>query len=152
MTQDSLIKEELYQQIRDIMPIACVDIVPIYHSKFLLAKRINIPEKETWYVPGGRILIGESFLSSAKRKMLEEIGLSVKLESLTYLTTQETIFNLHNGTKHTINIVYKCSIKEEPLIRLDTSQFSDFNWFEKIDATWPEYIKKILLLSGFEKN
>ena len=134
------------------MPVSCVDIVPIYQDKFLLAKRLNIPDKGEWYMPGGRVLLGETFMEAAKRKIFEEIGIAIEDKNLSYLATDETIFNNNDYIRHTINIVFKCSLKKNPIIKIDSKQFSDFGWFEKIDNHWPNYVKKMLQISGFREN
>lgn len=59
------------------MPILCVDVILTYKGKFVLVKRTNEPLKNSWWVVGGRAFKGEKTVSTAKRKVWEEVGLKV---------------------------------------------------------------------------
>ena len=102
------IPDVLYRQIVDTMPILCVDVVVIEQKKYLLGKRKNKPEKGTWWVPGGRVLKGETLHEAVHRKIKEELGISVRiLKSLGYFEGlyQENEYGLKSGT-HGVSIVF----------------------------------------------
>jgi colanic acid biosynthesis protein WcaH len=119
-----------YKKIVDVIPILCVDIVVRHKGKFLLVKRNNEPLKGEWWVPGGRLLKGETIENAAKRKMKEETGINIKIiKPLGYFEEhfKKNKFGLKSGI-HTLSIV----ILAEPLslnIKLD-EQSSDWK-FEK---------------------
>lgn len=71
----SYIGQELYNKILENVPIACVDIAIIVDGSVLLVKRKDAPAKGEWWVPGGRILKGETMKDAAKRKAQEEVGI-----------------------------------------------------------------------------
>src|SRR3990167_9419733 len=73
-----MIPSKLYKKIVELVPIVCVDIVVYYKGKFLLVKRSTEPLKGIWWIPGGRMLKGETTLKTAKRKIKEELGLKIK--------------------------------------------------------------------------
>ena len=66
---------KLYKKIVELVPIVCVDIIIFYKGKFVLVKRANEPLKDKWWIVGGRAYKGEDSLKTAKRKMMEEVGL-----------------------------------------------------------------------------
>ena len=71
-----IISEDLYSQIRKVMPIPCVDLlVQNEFGEVLLLKRADEPAKGEWWFPGGRVHYGETRLEAAKRKLREDCGL-----------------------------------------------------------------------------
>jgi len=69
----SFIKEHLYKEIIKNVPILCIDLIIMYQDQYLLVKRKESPLKGEWWVPGGRVQIGETVEATAKRKLIEEL-------------------------------------------------------------------------------
>ena len=73
--------DDLYgRMVRDCV-ICCVDCLLVRTTlegtkECLLVLRSSEPVKGVWWLPGGRLLKGESFFAAAKRKALQETGLS----------------------------------------------------------------------------
>ena len=67
----SFIQENLYKKIIKNVPILCVDLIIKYHDQYLLVQRKESPLKGEWWVPGGRVQIGETLEAAAKRKLTE---------------------------------------------------------------------------------
>ena len=102
-----VIPTDFYRKIVDVIPILCVDVVIRDKDRFLLVKRANEPVRGRWWVPGGRVLKGETITTAAKRKMKEELGINVKLlEPLGYYEKhfKKNEFGLESGI-HTVSIV-----------------------------------------------
>ena len=75
----NLIKTSTYNQIIEVLPILCVDIViQNIDGKYLLIKRANEPIKGCWWVVGGRVHKEETCEEAAIRKVWEEVSLNVK--------------------------------------------------------------------------
>lgn len=53
--------------------------------------RDNEPAKDQWWLPGGRVLKGETLAECAVRKAWEEVGLRASIERI--VLVDETIFN-----------------------------------------------------------
>ncbi len=131
------IPDDLYRRIIDAIPILCVDIVLKDGDRFLLVKREREPLKGRWWVPGGRVLKGETIITAARRKIREELGARAEiLEPLGYYEKlfKKNEFGVESGI-HTLSIV----VSARPLtskIRLD---YQSSAW--KYSRTLPKYFK-----------
>jgi len=57
----NFIKTETYNQIIEVLPILCVDvIIQNKDGEYLLIKRANEPKVGCWWVIGGRVHKGET--------------------------------------------------------------------------------------------
>jgi len=73
------IPEELYQQFRRSMPLACVDLIVVDRDfRVLLLLRKNHPAFGEWWFPGGRVLYLETRRQAALRKAREECGIHAR--------------------------------------------------------------------------
>ena len=115
------VEEKLYSDIIKLVPILCVDLSIVCDSKFLLVKRNQSPLKDEWWVPGGRILIGESSHDAAIRKLDEELKIS-SFDKISVLGIYEDLFeesSLGKHLYHTISVVYEFKIDNIKNIELD---------------------------------
>jgi len=141
------IPEDLYKRILACMPIPCVDIVIFHDGKALLVKRVEEPFKGEWWLPGGRILKGESLEDAARRKAKEETGLDVEI--MKKIGSYETLHERGSlGTKgaHTVNIAFLARPGKAE-IRLD-SHHSSHRWIGHIEDSLNSYVKDVLRDSG----
>jgi colanic acid biosynthesis protein WcaH len=72
---------DLYGKLVRDCVVCCVDCLLVRTSKedkkeCLLVLRSSEPAKGLWWLPGGRLLKGESFFAAAERKAKEETGLA----------------------------------------------------------------------------
>lgn len=136
-----MIDQPLYTKIHELMPIACIDLVIMRNGKILLIKRDREPARNQFWLPGGRILRGESFVEAAKRIAKSEVGLSVsKLTNIGIgnLVFQEEPFGHGRGT-HTVSFIYKCQAgKGTP--SLDNNHI-DFQWWDGMTGKHHPYVK-----------
>tara|TARA_B100000989_G_scaffold213282_1_gene162075 strand:- start:1461 stop:1886 length:426 start_codon:yes stop_codon:yes gene_type:complete len=106
------IEDNLYSKIIKSVPIICVDIIISFDNKFLLVKRSENPLKGEWWVPGGRVLIGENCVTAAKRKLNEELNISI--DDLKFYGFYEDLFEESSFGKHlyhTVSVVYFLEIE-----------------------------------------
>ena len=59
-------------------PRAAVGVLVLRGDEVLLVLRRNAPAKGLWAVPGGSIVLGESFAQAAEREVREETGVEVR--------------------------------------------------------------------------
>lgn len=106
------------------MPLLCVDLIIRRGDRVLLIKRENEPLRGFWWVPGGRVLKGETLLDAAKRKAASEVGLDIEPRFVgIYEGRFET--SAQNVPAHSVSIVFEAEAEGE--VKLD-SQSSAFMW------------------------
>lgn len=147
MEKKNYINQDKYKFILENMPICCVDII-LYNSEneILFLERNTSPVKNQLWFPGGRVLKNEKLVDGAKRKIKEEIGLSVN--KLNYLLTDETIFKdspFENINTHSINIIYYGKIDEKKeIIKID--KYSNrYIFLSKLPKNLHPYLKKSII-------
>lgn len=103
-------------------PAVSTSIALIKDHKILLAKRAIEPEKGKWDIPGGFIEPGETAEEGIIREMLEETGLSVKIDE--YLGSVADIY----ADRPSLPLLYKVSLnqKAEPMAQDDVAEL---RWF-----------------------
>jgi colanic acid biosynthesis protein WcaH len=123
-----------YKQYRDIvkkMPIITVDGIILYNNKYLLLKRKNKPLKGKFWTPGGRVYKGEKITDALKRKMKEECGLDVRVNTLMGFYEdfyKDNEFNI--DYIHTISFVYM-AFADTDKVTLD-DQSSEYKWAKRL--------------------
>ena len=126
------IKEDLYKEIIKSVPILCVDLLIYLDDKYLLVKRNDNPLKGEWWVPGGRVLLGEDCISAAKRKLSEELGIhsnNLRIYGIYEDYFEESSFGTHQY--HTVSIVYLLEVKDIDNVNLNSTS-SDWKLHDKI--------------------
>ena len=108
------IKEEIYSEIVKSIPIVCVDAIIKKDNQFLVIQRKENPLKGEWWVPGGRVHIGEELVVALMRKLSEELSINIKSSSK-LVGIYEDFFNSSSFGEHlyhTISFVYEFNIDE----------------------------------------
>ena len=142
------IDAELYDKIREVMPIPCVDLLVVdREGKILLLHRKNEPASGKWWFPGGRVLIGEKRTDAVRRKLMEECGLESHI--FEDIGTFEIMFNSRSsGLIHSITTIYKVIIESGQSICLDSQSFSA-SWLsprEWMDKKLDKFVADIITL------
>jgi colanic acid biosynthesis protein WcaH len=125
------VEGNLFDEIRNVMPIVCVDLVIPKNGDILLVKRSEPPAQGQWWTPGGRILHGETIQEASIRKANAEIHLDCRFKKILGVT--ECIFNnvtinAQSISIHTVNVVCLMELKDETQqIQLDHGH-TDYLW------------------------
>jgi len=139
-----MIPLEKYKEILENMPIVCVELVIVHDGKVLLVKRKDEPAKDEWWLPGGRILKGETMEQAVSRKAKEEVGFEVEI--IKQLGTYDEIFKeAPFGVKtglHSVCVEFLCRPKGKTAVKLDKTS-KEYKWIESSEGLHP-YIKQIL--------
>jgi ADP-ribose pyrophosphatase YjhB (NUDIX family) len=140
----------LYRRILASVPIPCVDVVIVSQGRFLLCKRNQHPAKGKWWLVGGRIVKGETFVQAVKRKVYEETGISTFAAAPQFLALRETMFRRSElgPPPHTINAVFLVVVSDKSPIRPDITS-DKLAWFSKVNSHWSPYVKELLAEAGF---
>ena len=119
MSSDTrLIPHKQYARIVDSVPLLTVDAIIRHNGLYLLVKRKNEPLAGHWWVIGGRVFKGESVEEAMRRKIKEEVGVSVG--RLRFIGIYEDWYpsSAFGVPTHTCSIVFFATIKNAR-IRLD---------------------------------
>jgi len=136
------------------MPLFAIDLVVLNeHKQMLVGKRLNKPAKDYWFVPGGRIVKGESLEEGFKRLTLNELGKSIELKQAKLLGLfehfyEDSVFSDEIST-HYINAAHALMIKQDDLKSLPTDeQHAGYRWMNleeiKNNESVHEYTKAYL--------
>lgn len=115
-----IIPENLYSQIRRVMPIPCVDLLVSDESGcVLLIKRKNEPVMRQWWFPGGRVHYKETRAEAAVRKLREECGLEAM--SIEEIGTYDVILDIPSTDlpSHGITTLFHMRVGERGTLTLD---------------------------------
>jgi colanic acid biosynthesis protein WcaH len=145
-----LIPQQLYNQILENVPIACVDIAVVSGGKILLVLRKDAPARGQWWLPGGRVLKGEKMRATARRKALEEVGIDCHVGPIIH--TAETIFPDGPGgiPVHSINscfLLYPVDANAANDVQLD-NHHADHRWVDSVSPDLDSYVVSCLLGAG----
>ena len=123
-----IIPKNTYKTIIENTINICTDVCLQHDGKYLLIKRTEEPCKGVYWPIGGRIWKGETAEQAARRKILEEIGISYEgiLAPMGYYEDQYTENSFVANTNYcTMSICFTGNITDVNSIKLDKT--SD-NW------------------------
>lgn len=146
----SFIPEPLYQEIKTLMPIVCIDVLIVHEGKCLLLLRDNEPAKGQYWFPGGRIYKNETIKEAAIRKAKEETNLVCLFERI--ISTEESIFERTGNMKcdvHTVNVCCLMSVQDSAYIELDSFHL-DYKWIDKLDKSCHKCVNNTMALLGYK--
>lgn len=130
------IDEKIYEYVRRKMPIASVDVLPVYNGKLLLLRRVNAPGKGLWWIPGGRVRFGEKLEDAARRELLEETGLKAK--KLEMKGVMDHIWlEVHFVTTFFLAEVNSMNVEMN-------DEHYDFTWVSSIEDDFHAYLKYMI--------
>lgn len=122
------ISQDLYDRICRVMPIPCADLAVFFNRKLLLLKRAKgVVDSGSWWIPGGRILKGESSEAAALRECKEETGLEVEVRKLI------GVEDYRDHKVHHVSLVYLGKSMSDQVI-LDCEEHSEYKWVDSGEA------------------
>jgi colanic acid biosynthesis protein WcaH len=141
-----MIPRDLYGQIVENMPIACIDFVLVHEGKVLLVFRKEEPAKEQWWIPGGRVFKGEKLIDCLKRKAREELGVEVEvvkaLGSYEYFSPKAVFEEVTTGT-HAVVSCFVVRPVNGVEVTLDSTS-AEFRWIDSLEEGLDPYVKKVI--------
>ncbi len=96
-----------------------------YEDKILLLQRaLNCSSPGLWCEPGGKRDAGESSLDAGKREILEETGIDISQEVVSFACTKYFYF-----LETYIEIdFYRVTLEKLPEVKINTQEHTDFVW------------------------
>ena len=134
------IEEPLYNKIKSIIPIACIDLLVVHDGRLLLMLRNNEPGKGVWFTPGGRILRGESLEEAVTRVLTKETGLEA-----TRVEQKGTIAHIWPEI-HTVTTFYRVDVASGDVEMND--EHSDHRWITETTGDLHPFIREMITRSG----
>lgn len=126
--------KKIFKVIVKNAPLVSIDLIIEHNNKFLLGLRRNEPAKNFYFVPGGRVLKGETLKEAFSRISFNEIGISLEFERAKFLGVYEhfyieSIFGEDIST-HYIVLAYHIILSEEEAKKISlNNQHSKYKWF-----------------------
>ena len=138
-TKPNYLDKATFDKIYKQVPRVCVELVIDDVGGVLLTKRSIEPEKGLWHLPGGTILLGESFEDAAIRIALEETNLDIdELELLSVIEYCDK----ENPFYHAVGIVFYVGAFEGDI--KTNEQASEIDFFNKLPEPIVEEHKDFL--------
>lgn len=132
------IRSDAYIDICETIPILCVDIALRHRGQWVLVKRSEWPREQEWWLPGGRMLWGESISDAADRILSREISLC-HISDYQLLGFYEDTFYAPTSRpcrKHTVSLVLRADAADLVGIELDQTSVA---W--KLNSDLPAELK-----------
>lgn len=152
-TQHKEIPAETFASCLRLLPQVSVELLVERDGEVLLARRLNEPAKDEWFVPGSRLYKGESFSEAVDRIAAEELGIEVKIISQLGAFNhfwQRGAFPSVEET-HTVNVVYHVRPSKEAVVQLD-DQHGDYIFSDGSDIDLHPQIIEYLQLAGLRES
>jgi colanic acid biosynthesis protein WcaH len=136
MHESGWIEEKLYNRIKQLLPIPCVDILTTNQGSLLLLMRTNWPAKGNWFTPGGRMYLGERLEEAAYRVLQEETGLIP-----TRMHKVDVMCHFWPGL-HTVTTYFKAGVKSRDVIL--NEEHSEYKWINQPTKDLHPYLQEMI--------
>ncbi|MER3479937.1 MAG: hypothetical protein C4327_05465 [Meiothermus sp.] len=121
--------------------------VAIKNAQVLLCRE---PKGDFWYLPGGRVELGEESRAALRREVREELGVEVEIGRMVWVA--ENFFELNGKRIHELGLYYlmegPLEPSPEPFVVLIGSVGLEFRWFSLRELhhinLQPEFLKTTL--------
>jgi colanic acid biosynthesis protein WcaH len=120
-------------------PLVSIDLVVTdADGRLLLGLRTNEPARGSWFVPGGRILKGESLEQAFARICATELGLPLQLDTARLLGVYTHLYDTNFAgapgvSTHYVVLAYRLPLAALPA-ELPRAQHSSYRWWSGQEA------------------
>jgi len=131
MANEKWLSEEIFKCVVEHVTLVSIDlIVENKNSEILLGRRKNRPAKDFLFVPGGRILKGETISEAFRRITLSELGKEISISSAKFIGVFEHFYDDsffgNDVSTHYVVLAYKISNVDN--LDLPRSQHTEYLW------------------------
>ncbi|WP_419226884.1 GDP-mannose mannosyl hydrolase [Alteromonas marina] len=142
----AFLEKQIFTTVIDSTPLVSIDLlIEDKHGQILLGYRNNRPAQGYWFVPGGRILKGESMDNAFKRLTLAELGTEFSRGQAEFLGPYEHFYEdfvFGEGiSTHYVVLGYKI-ICDIDINTLPNAQHGKYKWFTKQEMLSSDTVHK----------
>jgi len=143
ISSPAFLSTDTFQLIVANAPLISIDLVVRNHKgQILLGRRVNRPARRMWFVPGGRVLKGESLRSAFARLTEVELGVELDIQQAAYMglyehfyedsifTTDQCLAENFVSTHYVVN-AFEITLLED--LSLPYKQHNSYRWFDVAD-------------------
>ena len=149
--ETAIFPRRTYLAVVKAVPITTIDLIIRNHkNEILLGWRKNQPAKNSWFLPGGRLLKNERVEDGLSRIYRAELGVDLAFKQPKFLGVFELFFDTNfAGVKgigtHNISLAYEIKIGSAlSNAVLHTGQHSRFHWFTLKDLIKSPEVHKMV--------
>lgn len=135
---------ETFKAVIASTPLVSIDLIVRNNKKeVLLGKRINKPAQGFWFVPGGRILKGETFELAFKRLLKAELNIVSRFAEFkgVYQHFYDDNMTGNDFSTHYLVLAYEIVISGS-LGALPNEQHGDYKWLPESELLKDECVHK----------
>lgn len=143
MTIANWIEESEWNKIQQLIPIVCIDILPVQRSPFGEIKKVGLIKRKTphegqkWCTVGGRLLFGEPVQHGIVRQLQDTLGVGIQVKGIwnsqpQYVAQYSPTLEVSNGfdavdpRKHAVALTYCLELEGEICPQ---NEALDFQWY-----------------------
>lgn len=142
------LSNDLFRSVVASTPLVSIDlVVQNARGECLLGQRLNRPAKDSWFVPGGRILKNETLDTAFNRLTLEELGQVYQRNDTTLLGVYEhfyadSVFGSAEQAPdtHYVVLAYQLTLAEAEGLQIPLTQHGAYRWWPLIEMQTHEHV------------
>ncbi|WP_292959264.1 GDP-mannose mannosyl hydrolase [Neptuniibacter sp. UBA6509] len=132
---NTFLDQDTFKVVVDSAPLISIDlVVRSANGTVLLGKRTNRPAKGFWFVPGGRVLKGETLANAFSRLTLAELGIELSIDQADYLGLYEHFYHdsalCESTSTHYVVNAFVITLNQD-ITELPQEQHSDYRWLSQ---------------------
>lgn len=131
-TKSVVLQDKEFLRIVDATPLVAIDLIIRNEAgEVLLGQRVNRPAKDSWFVPGGRILKNERVKDALRRISQRELGITISEATLVGVFDHlyaDNFLNAPDVTTHYVALGFAAELPRGTRLTAD-NQHGELKWW-----------------------
>lgn len=130
MKERRIITEEEEKELEkdQVFQWVAIKALIIDEGKVLLGKRLDEDDHGLFEIPGGKLEVGETFVSTLKREVLEETGVEVEPVDLEE-SEGKPVFMAQTKSKRRVTLVVLANVKDKTNMVANTDELGEIDFY-----------------------